>query len=75
MTYSRNMGIRIALIAFPAVAAVGLVLVLNNLNASAGIAVAAYTVVAVMIGVAIGRNADRLPGVRPTKEASSHGEG
>jgi hypothetical protein len=64
MTYSRNMGIRIALFAVPAVAAVGVVLLLNTLDATAGIAVAAYTLAAVVIGAVIGRNADRLPGAR-----------
>jgi hypothetical protein len=74
MTYSQNMAIRFALFAIPAVVAVALVRLLNSVNASPGIAVAAYTVVAVTIGFAIGWNADRLPGIRPseTTRAVSH---
>jgi hypothetical protein len=68
MTYSRNMGIRIALFAIPALVAIGVVLLLNTLNASAGIAVAIYTVAAMAIGTAIGCNADRLPGTRPSEQ-------
>jgi hypothetical protein len=42
---------------------------LNGLNASAGITVVAFTVVAVAIGAAIGCFADRLPGARQDREA------
>jgi hypothetical protein len=62
MNYSRTMAIRIALFGIPAAAAVGLVSLLNALDASAGIAVVAYTAVAVAIGAAIGYFLDRLPG-------------
>ncbi len=55
------MALRIALFAVPAVAVAGLVLLLNGLDASAGIAVAAFGVVAVMTGTALGYFADRLP--------------
>ena len=54
------MVIRIALFAVPTAAVVGLVL-LNGIDASAGIAVAAFGLVAVMSGAALGYFADRLP--------------
>jgi hypothetical protein len=55
------MAIRIALFAIPAIAIAGLVLLLNGLDASAGIAVAAFGLVAVATGAALGYFADRLP--------------
>ncbi|HET7052465.1 MAG TPA: hypothetical protein VFI09_00940 [Solirubrobacterales bacterium] len=55
------MALRIALFAVPAIAVAGLVLLLNSLDASAGIAVAAFGLVAVAIGTALGYFADRLP--------------
>jgi len=55
------MTIRIALFALPAIAVAGLVLLLNSLDASSGIAVAAFGVVAVATGAALGYFADRLP--------------
>lgn len=54
------MAIRVALFAIPAVAVAGLVLLLNSLDASAGIAVAAFGLVAVATGTALGYFADRL---------------
>jgi hypothetical protein len=77
MTYSRSMVIRIALFGIPPVAVVGLVFLLNSLNASAGIAFAAFTAVAVATGVAIGRFADRLPGAESSRGAhsASHRQG
>jgi hypothetical protein len=69
MTYSRNMAIRIALFGVPAVAVVGLVFLVNALNASAGITFAAFTVIAVATGAAIGCFADRLPGAQRGREA------
>jgi hypothetical protein len=69
MNYIRNMVIRIALFAIPAIAAVGLVALLDALNAHGGIVVVAYTAVAVAIGTAIGCSVDRLPGARPRQEA------
>jgi hypothetical protein len=47
--------------AVPALMVVGLVFLLNDLNVSAGIAVAAFGVLAVATGVALGYFADRLP--------------
>lgn len=55
------MAIRIALFAIPTAAVGGLVLLLNGLDADAGIAVAALGVVAVLSGAALGYFADRLP--------------
>jgi hypothetical protein len=55
------MAIRVALFAIPAVVVAGLVLLLNGLDASAGIAVAAFGLVAVATGAALGYFADRLP--------------
>lgn len=69
MTYSRNMAIRIALFGIPPAAAVGLVFLLNALNANAEITVAAFTVVAAAIGAAIGYFADRIPGAQQGHEA------
>ncbi|MGB8383013.1 MAG: hypothetical protein WCG47_17495 [Dermatophilaceae bacterium] len=57
------MAIRIALFTVPAVAAAGLVLFLNGINAGAGIAVSALGVLAVATGATFGYFADRLPGV------------
>ena len=64
MTYSRSMLIRVILLALPMAAVSGLVLLMNNLHASAGIAFAAYAVLAVATGAAIGCFLDRLPGQR-----------
>ncbi len=61
MIYTLAMAIRIALFAVPAVVVAGLVLLLNGLDASVGIAVAAFGLVAVLSGIAIGYFADRLP--------------
>jgi hypothetical protein len=55
------MVIRIALLATPIAAIVGLVLLLNGLNAGAGISVAALGLVAVASGAALGYFAGRLP--------------
>lgn len=55
------MTIRIALFTVPAIAVAGLVLLLNGLGASAGIAIAAFGLVAVATGSALGYFADRLP--------------
>lgn len=69
MNYSRSMVIRVALVAVPTLAAIGLVVLLNALDATGGIVVVAYTAVAVAIGAAIGLSIDRLPGGRPSQEA------
>lgn len=61
MIYTDSMAIRLVLFALPAAAVVGLVLLLNGLNAGAGIAAAALGVVAVASGAALGYFADRLP--------------
>ncbi len=55
------MAIRIALFAIPTAAVIGLVLLLNGLNAGVGIAVASLSMVAVLSGAALGYFADRLP--------------
>jgi len=55
------MAIRIGLFAGPVLAAVVLVLLVNGLDASAGIAVAALGVVAVASGAAFGYFAEYLP--------------
>ncbi len=55
------MVLRIALFAVPMAAVSALVLLLNALDAQAGVAVAAFGLVAVASGVALGCFADRLP--------------
>jgi hypothetical protein len=60
MTYPRNMARRIAVFGIPALAVVVLVFLLNKLEASPGLAVAAYALVAVATGAIIGYFADRL---------------
>ncbi|HEY8808513.1 MAG TPA: hypothetical protein VIM28_00705 [Solirubrobacterales bacterium] len=55
------MAIRIAFLALPTALVVGLVLLLNGLDAGAGIAAAALGLVAVASGAALGYFADRLP--------------
>lgn len=61
MIYTGVMAIRLGLIAIPTAAVVGLVFLLNGLDAGAGIAVAALGVVAIVSGAALGYFADRLP--------------
>lgn len=55
------MVLRIALFAIPTATTIGLVLLLNELNAGAGIAVAALGAVAVASGAGLGYFSDRLP--------------
>jgi hypothetical protein len=55
------MAIRIALFGVPAVAVAGLVIFLNGVDANAGIAAAAFGVLAVVSGAMLGYFADRLP--------------
>lgn len=55
------MAIRVALIGIPAATIAGLVGLLNSLDASPGIAVAALALVAALSGAAFGYFADRLP--------------
>jgi len=68
--------VRFALLAVPAAAVTGLVLFLNGVDASAGIAVAAFDVLAVVTGVTLGYFADRLPELsrvrRPHQPAGLH---
>lgn len=71
MTYDRNMVFRITVFGVPVVAVAGLVLLLNSLGASPGIAVAAYAVVAVSTGATIGYFADRLLGPSPNRKHTS----
>ena len=67
MIYTRDMAFRIALFALPIIAVSGLVLLLNVADASAGIAMAAFGLIAVVTGVALGYFADRLPGLRQVR--------
>jgi hypothetical protein len=69
--YTGPMAIRIALIAVPTAAVVGLVLLLNGLNAGAGIAVAALGLVAVAGGTSFGYFADRPPELPRSRRAHS----
>lgn len=61
MIYTGLMALRIALAGLPLAVVVALVILLNGLDAGAGIAVAALGVVAVASGAALGYFADRLP--------------
>lgn len=61
MTYTLAMATRIALFVVPALAFAALVLSLNGVDASRGIAVAALGVLAVATGATLGYFADRLP--------------
>lgn len=66
------MAIRVALFVVPSAVVAGLVLLLNQLDASAGIAVAAFGLVAVTSGAALGYFADRLPEIPRSQGASAH---
>jgi hypothetical protein len=55
------MATRIALFVVPAAVVVGLVLLLNAVDAGTGVAVASLSLVTVASGVALGLFADRLP--------------
>ena len=61
MTYTGSMLLRIALFAIPTALAVALVLLLNGLGASGGVAAVALGVFAVTSGGVFGYFADRLP--------------
>ena len=61
MIYTGYMAIRIGIIAIPIAAVIGMVLLLNGLDASVGIAVAVLGLIAVMGGAVLGYFADRLP--------------
>jgi hypothetical protein len=70
------MALRIALFAIPSAVVAGLVFLLNGIEAGTGIAVAAFGLVAVMSGAALGYFADRLPelprSLRLHRLASAH---
>ena len=74
MIYTGRMVLRIALAGLPLAAVVVLVLLLNSLDASAGVAVAALGLVAVASGAALGFFADRLPEL-PRARRRSDGTG
>ena len=69
MIYTDLMVLRIFFIAVPVAAVIGLVLLLNGLDAGAGIAAAALSTVAVVSGTFVGYFADRLPALPRTRHA------
>lgn len=69
------MALRIALTGLPLVAVVVLVMLLNSLDAGAGIAVAALGFIAVASGAALGYFADRLPELPRARRRHSDGTG
>jgi hypothetical protein len=74
--YTEPMAIRVALFVLPAVAMAGLVLLLNGVEATAGMAAASMGLVAVASGAALGYFADHLPELprasRPHRLAGVH---
>jgi hypothetical protein len=70
------MAIRVALFVLPALAMAGLVLFLNSVEATAGMAAASMGLVAVASGAALGFYADHLPELpcadRPHRLAGAH---
>jgi hypothetical protein len=58
------MALRIALFTIPFAVVAGLVLLLNELHANPGVAVASFGLVAVVTGATLGYFADRLPDLR-----------
>lgn len=75
MIYTALMTLRIMLVIVPVAAVAALVLLLNSLDAGAGIAVAALGIVAVSGGAALGYFADRLPEIRKTGRRHPDGAG
>ena len=75
MIYTGLMALRIALAGLPLAAVVVLVLLLNSLDVSAGIAVAALGLVAVASGAALGYFADRLPEFPKARRRHPDGSG
>jgi hypothetical protein len=69
------MALRIALAGLPLAAVVVLVLLLNSLDAGAGIAVAALGIVAVASGAALGYFADHLPDFPKSRRRHPDGTG
>jgi hypothetical protein len=67
--YTQDMALRIALFTIPFVVVAGLVLLLNELHASPGIAVASFGLVAVATGATLGYFADRLPDLRRARRS------
>jgi hypothetical protein len=63
------MAIRIALFTVPFAAIAGVVLLLNEVDTSSGLAVAAFGLVAVAIGATLGYYADRLPELRRNRQS------
>ena len=63
------------LVAVPLAAVAALVLLLNSLDAGAGVAVAALGLLALAGGAAVGYFADRLPEIRKTGSRHSDGAG
>jgi hypothetical protein len=59
--YTGFMAIRIGLIAIPIAGVIGMVLFLNGLGASIGVAAGVLGLVAVLSGAILGYFADRLP--------------
>jgi hypothetical protein len=59
--YTGSMATRIGLVAVPVAAVIGMVLLLNGLGASVGIAGAVLGLVAVVSGATFGYFANRLP--------------
>lgn len=76
MIYTEPMAIRVALFVLPTVAMAGLVLLLNSVEATAGMAAASMGLVAVASGAALGYFADHLPELpcagRPPHLAGAH---
>lgn len=75
MIYTALMALRIMLVVVPLAAVAALVLLLNSLDAGAGIAVAALGLAAVVGGAALGYFADRLPESRKTGRRHPDGAG
>lgn len=69
MIYTDPMAIRAAIFVIPTAAVSGVVLLLNGLDAGAGVAAAALGMVAVAGGAALGYFADRLPELRRSRRA------
>lgn len=69
MIYAGPMAIRLAIFGMPTAVVVGMVLLLNGLDAKAGIAAAVLGAVAVASGAALGYFADRLPALPRARRA------
>ena len=69
------MALRIALFAVPTAVSGGLVLLLNALDASAGVAALSICFVAILSGAALGVFADRLPELPQARRRRLQGAG